>query len=807
MLAASDLLPAITESDWNPIADLPGAANGSQTWIDIFSIVAYVLLIGCIFGGARRAYKTKAGPWGVVGQVVIIALFVGLFFALESLAHARTPYYVYAPQFRDKLPRLPVENWIGQTQNPLFRLGLPNQCTAVVRHLQTLPGTSKIPLSVVIFEASLAYSAMWTARLLGAARWTQPLLAGLVLITVDALLDPVVAISHICDRNAYNTIFPGAQGAKLGFWHWYVPRPEDLITPGQRGPDGQNLLETWWFHIPIFNFAAWLGAPIVLTLLVSLLSQLPSVFERSGSRAERKRLLGECGLLLALALAIGAILMVAPNSNPRPWVQTLVFCAALAVAITAFFFGFGRFKVTSRTDVTLVAPVALGLALPFVAAVTSGQVITMPALMLVTAFFFGWGFWLIFLPYRPALERFAEVIGDIDRYCRIHYFGFTAMLVLLGGALAEPSPTVRTNGALLLIAIGFHVFAYVLNDVIDLPIDRTVDRRKGDPLVRGAVSPETSVGVAVSAVPVALLGLLFLLRFDLSAPSSIGALAALLSSFALMLVYNRYGKRCPWPLVTDVAEGLSWALLSLAAMLATSVHSSDPPSGFAVGSWSLAAYGALYILLINGIHGGLRDLETDVGAKMHTMASWLGARAIPQGSGKPAIVQSTGRVAAFAYLVHTLLFGDVVFFVLRNWNAGFSSSSVAVFVLVTLGAMCIVSGWMLHLVVKMDEPRRDFWISMHLFVLLLPVIFVFVMAKDPCPAFKWAVGCTFFGPLLLQKDVIDGLIEIAYRRQRREGAGPVRGRKARKTRLATSDSSHEPDLTPTPSGPTTASAE
>ena len=99
-------------------------------------------------------------------------------------------------------------------------------------------------------EASLTFVGMWTARLLAPnLMLLWPFLVGLMMLSFDVFLDPVVSLSEHCQTHA--PIDPG-----LGFWEWYVH--EDLWIR--------------WFGIPLFNYAAWFFAPIAAVAGALLLS-------------------------------------------------------------------------------------------------------------------------------------------------------------------------------------------------------------------------------------------------------------------------------------------------------------------------------------------------------------------------------------------------------------------------------------------------------------------------------------------------------------------------------------------------------
>jgi 4-hydroxybenzoate polyprenyltransferase len=194
---------------------------------------------------------------------------------------------------------------------------------------------------------------------------------------------------------------------------------------------------------------------------------------------------------------------------------------------------------------------------------------------------------------------------------RVSALGFTWVLPLVGAASTGVSSSVTP--ALLLVALSFHVFAYVLNDVVDYWVDRHEPLRSDSPLVHGRVSRRCLLVLAwvqpPLAFPLALLG-----------GASGAALTALLGAFIAMTVYDVYGKRCAWPLLTDAVQAAGWCALVLAGAWWQGL--TTPP----LTVW-LIAYVFFCVLLVQGVHGGLRDLANDARSGARTTAQWLGARA------------------------------------------------------------------------------------------------------------------------------------------------------------------------------------
>jgi 4-hydroxybenzoate polyprenyltransferase len=335
---------------------------------------------------------------------------------------------------------------------------------------------------------------------------------------------------------------------------------------------------------------------------------------------------------------------------------------------------------------------------------------------------------------------------DVDRFVRLHYFAFTSMLILLGAAAsaARPGPAWRI-AALLLIGAFFHIHGYVMNDVIDLDLDKSQARRARDPLVRGAISKRAAAAFALAQLPFAAL-----VCWRIGVGAQAGAVLA--AAFVMAFVYNMWGKRCPIPPLTDLVQGLSWAALAAFAALAVEpLALRDPVRGQIV---PILAHGAGFILLINGIHGGLRDLATDDAMGMRTSARFLGARVESSGSRTESV--SSPGVMLFAFGVHTAMYLPSFGFLWRYpdlYLPAARATSAALLV-----GLHLISCYALWRVVRRREPERGWWVSTHLFLLLLPSLALYLPSKLVSPGFGMLVLCGVLVPLSLQVGVLDRVI-------------------------------------------------
>jgi 4-hydroxybenzoate polyprenyltransferase len=210
------------------------------------------------------------------------------------------------------------------------------------------------------------------------------------------------------------------------------------------------------------------------------------------------------------------------------------------------------------------------------------------------------------------LTSISRRLYSVCLFIRFSALGGTTLLPLLGaGSVHSALPLTKLLG-LLGMAFLFHLFAYIFNDVIDLELDRSEPRRANFPLVRGIVKPTHALIFSLAQIPLAA-GIAIWMQ------SNWLAYATLAIAFGGMAVYNLWGKRARYPLLTDFAQGMSWAALALFGAAST-------VGGPNVLTIFLCAYLIVFICLGNGVHGSLRDLTNDFQRGVRSMAIFLGAQ-------------------------------------------------------------------------------------------------------------------------------------------------------------------------------------
>jgi 4-hydroxybenzoate polyprenyltransferase len=231
--------------------------------------------------------------------------------------------------------------------------------------------------------------------------------------------------------------------------------------------------------------------------------------------------------------------------------------------------------------------------------------------------------------------RAAACVRDGYLLVRVSTLGFTLLLPLLGAVSAQRTLTTPTTFALLAVGLAFHIFAYVLNDVLDLDIDRTEPMRADSPLVRGTISRAVALWLALLQLPVG---------FALAVIAGAGprALVSLAIAFAGLAIYDLYGKRCRWPLLTDVVESFGFCALVLFGTLLAGEPRADT-------AWLLGLVW-VYVLMITGVHGSVRDIANDHARGALTTAIWLGARPAAGSS-----VKLSRALIAYGFLLQAAL--------------------------------------------------------------------------------------------------------------------------------------------------------
>ena len=335
---------------------------------------------------------------------------------------------------------------------------------------------------------------------------------------------------------------------------------------------------------------------------------------------------------------------------------------------------------------------------------------------------------------------------DFGLLIRFSALGGTIILPLMGAAAASRDVAGYQIAGLIGVAVAFHIFAYVFNDVVDLPVDRTEPRRAVFPLVRSTVQPWQALAFAWLQVP---LGLALTAWLGGGEP----AFAALGAGFALMAVYDLWGKRAPFPPLTDAVQGLAWGALVAYGALAVSGHLTGL-------TMVVFAFVVVFIVMANGVHGSLRDLANDLKCGVRSTAIMMGAR--PRGAMGLAIPRPLTR---YALALQVILTGITMWPLARNdFDYTPMGRSITLAAILALAALSLR---LLRTAASSADDRQDMLAAgmLHLLVSLGALVVPFAPYMDR-KLLALVLG-VYFVPLLTHSWLYDSL-RWAWRLRRGE---------------------------------------
>jgi len=287
-------------------------------------------------------------------------------------------------------------------------------------------------------------------------------------------------------------------------------------------------------------------------------------------------------------------------------------------------------------------------------------------------------------------------MGKVREYLKLSRSfnaGLTAIAPVMG-AIAMKEGALLPLVLLFLAGFFGHVYGFVLNDIIDLRIDKGAAEISDRPLVSGTVSVREAWSLAVLSMLASFAIAVVLAWHWYSWPPIL-----LLGLSALSItIYDLISKRLP---AMDVFVGAGVLLLIVYG--AASVG--WPLSRLA---WIVVGLGTLQVLFMQFIAGGLKDVENDYRSQANTLAVAMGVR-VEQGKlTAPLSYQVLAYGLQAADLV--LLFTPLLFIF------GWRDSLVQLAVLVPLSiAMLVVSTRLLGMD-RFDREQARQYIGMHYFI-------------------------------------------------------------------------------------------
>lgn len=229
-------------------------------------------------------------------------------------------------------------------------------------------------------------------------------------------------------------------------------------------------------------------------------------------------------------------------------------------------------------------------------------------------------------PFNLALTGMAPVLGALSMW-NVHKTSFFSLFVLF------------------IIGCLSHIYGFVLNDCIDVKIDKKSGELSERPLVSGAIKRKNALFFAVGSM---ILSWFFALYFFSAPYNFLILISILIFADILATIYNFVSKKMPG--MDFFVAGAIFFLIIFGA-----VASSQILTKFAI---IVAFIGGTQVLFMNMVNGGLKDIDHDCVAGGKTVAVALGVKvenASEFGKNRMTTPNTFKAVAYFIAITHLFL--------------------------------------------------------------------------------------------------------------------------------------------------------
>ena len=294
------------------------------------------------------------------------------------------------------------------------------------------------------------------------------------------------------------------------------------------------------------------------------------------------------------------------------------------------------------------------------------------------------------------------------------------------GAIAMQEYNIVT--LLLLFITGFlgHTYGFVLNDIIDYKIDKASKEISDRPLISGTISLKKAWAFAISSIVLA-----FVIAGFIAYNSGLYLPILILGFSALFItIYDIISKKLP-AMDIFVALGIFFLVLYGATTVKGSIASITSLT------WIVCILGAIQVLFMQFIAGGLKDIENDYKMGAKTLAVKLGVRVT---SGKLKISNSFKGLAYGIQIIDVIVV-FLPFFIVWNINSltTFQYAQWAIIILISI-LMFSISHKLLSME-KFVRSKARKYIGSH-YMINFMIVPIMLMTQNP-----WA-GILMFFPLL-----------------------------------------------------------
>lgn len=293
----------------------------------------------------------------------------------------------------------------------------------------------------------------------------------------------------------------------------------------------------------------------------------------------------------------------------------------------------------------------------------------------------------------------------------------------------------------LLFLVGFlgHTYGFVLNDIIDKKIDKTSAEISDRPLLSGTISIKKAWIFAIISMIIA-----FVIAFYIAYDTHIFyPIIILIISSILITIYNLTSKKLPG-MDVFVTAAVFFLILYGASINVDNINNVTKLA------WIVCILGAIQVLFMQFIAGGMKDIDNDYKSGAKTIAIKMGVRVI---KGK-LIITTSFKILAYAIQLIDLIVVFLPFFIIWNLHnltiLQYTQWSIIAFV----GIIMLYISYKLLSMKKFERNKARKYIGSH-YMINFTIVPIMLMSLNP-----WAGLLMFFPGLgfILSNIILHGTI-------------------------------------------------
>ena len=219
--------------------------------------------------------------------------------------------------------------------------------------------------------------------------------------------------------------------------------------------------------------------------------------------------------------------------------------------------------------------------------------------------------WYIDFTHCQMIRKYLEI-------SRLFNMGLTGVAPVLGALSMWGVDKLTFFQLFILFCIGCfsHVYGFVINDLVDIKVDKLSKELIARPLVSGRITRKKAAYFAVACMIISFILSTFFFK---ELASYFLLISILIFAYILATIYDFASKKYPG-MDVFVAGAIFLLILFGAATVSIEQLLSNPLI------WIVALIGALQVLFMNMINGAIKDIDHDKKGLANTLAIRLGAK-------------------------------------------------------------------------------------------------------------------------------------------------------------------------------------